>query len=597
MRHASSASASARALVGALIAAGLHPRRRPRRIDLLHSYELALQSTTASSRSPGRAPTADARRCRRPMPSCCRTCRSRLPTAETRTGPEPRQRHRADPVFPSRTGSLTLRQPIFRLEPVLAARASQSESAGRRCAARQRLPGDWACDSRRAYFEALFARDSLDLISAQKASYEAQLRAAKLAFGAGTGTRTDIDDIQARYDLLLADEIRARQAIGAATQQLEIFVGEPITACPHSTRRASVADAHDPGALKEWLDRAVDLQPRPAHAESALGRGGRGRRDGPSRATCPTLDLVVQHNDSMGDSNNTFPRTENKTGYVGVQLNVPIYAGGDVNSTVRQATAAAEEARAAYEYSRDDLRLKVKQNFDALKAGHLPRARAGNRAGLSRPDRAVEQEGRAGRHPHDARRAHGRAAALQHAGRPRQGALPGARRLGDAACPTSATSTPSASRASTGCSKAPYRKAARQTTAIALSIGIWRSANLCALDGQLGDIFFGGLQRLAVLDDLAALSGERLPRETRPFGRKLRALRARQQEKLAKAPHGNAATRYRARQVVDFGIRGKRPGADEGVEPIGPRPGGGDGRVVLHCRHVLQHPSARRAPA
>ncbi len=58
-----------------------------------------------------------------------------------------------------------------------------------------------------------------------------------------------------------------------------------------------------------------------------------------------------------------------------MQLSVPIFAGGYVNSTVRQATAAADEAREAYEYARDDLQLRVKREFDALKAG-ISRVRA-----------------------------------------------------------------------------------------------------------------------------------------------------------------------------------------------------------------------------
>jgi outer membrane protein TolC len=83
----------------------------------------------------------------------------------------------------------------------------------------------------------------------------------------------------------------------------------------------------------------------------------------------PTLDLVAQYRDSTGDSTNTLPRTDTRVGYVGLQLNVPIFAGGYVNSQVRQATAAADEAREAYEYARYDLRLKVKREFDALKGG------------------------------------------------------------------------------------------------------------------------------------------------------------------------------------------------------------------------------------
>jgi outer membrane protein TolC len=96
----------------------------------------------------------------------------------------------------------------------------------------------------------------------------------------------------------------------------------------------------------------------------------------------PTLDLVAQHNYSKGDSNNVFPQTINKTNYIGVQLTVPIFAGGGVNSAVRQATADAEEARQGYEYARDDLRLKVQNQYDAVRAG-ISRVHALERALVS----------------------------------------------------------------------------------------------------------------------------------------------------------------------------------------------------------------------
>ncbi len=82
----------------------------------------------------------------------------------------------------------------------------------------------------------------------------------------------------------------------------------------------------------------------------------------------PTLDLVAQYTESTGDSTNTIPRTDNKVGYIGMQLTVPIFAGGYVNSQVRQSIAALEEANEAYNYSKDDLQLQIKKEFDTLNA-------------------------------------------------------------------------------------------------------------------------------------------------------------------------------------------------------------------------------------
>jgi len=123
----------------------------------------------------------------------------------------------------------------------------------------------------------------------------------------------------------------------------------------------------DPALLRELAVKAFRMTARYDAAVAAI--------KGAQAGHYPTLDLVAQYSDQTGDSTSTLPRTDNRVGYVGLQVNVPIFAGGYVNSQVLQATAAAAEAREAYEYARDDLRLRVKREFDGLKGG-ISRVRA-----------------------------------------------------------------------------------------------------------------------------------------------------------------------------------------------------------------------------
>lgn len=341
-------------------------------IDLLRSYELALVNDGQLKMARARADAG-----REALPQATAQLLPNLSfnyayghTIQSRTLDnieEPTQR------YPSRAGTLGLRQPIYRKdlfsqydEAKAKVRGSEAQLETDQQTLGVRLTG--------AYFDALFARDSLALILSQKTAYEGQLRAARLSFSAGAGTRTDIDDIQSRYDLLVADEIKARQAIAASREQLEIFVGEPIAMLSTLDPGSFSVDAHDPASLDEWVARAAEYNPElqvlKARHELALASIERAKA-----GHHPSLDLVAQRSNSVGDSTDAFPRTEKDTTYVGVQLNLPIFAGGYVNSTVRQATASAEEARYGYEYARDDLRLRVKREFDAVKAG-IARVRA-----------------------------------------------------------------------------------------------------------------------------------------------------------------------------------------------------------------------------
>jgi outer membrane protein/protease secretion system outer membrane protein len=62
-------------------------------------------------------------------------------------------------------------------------------------------------------------------------------------------------------------------------------------------------------------------------------------------------------------------RFDNKI--IGLQLNVPLYAGGFVNSTVRQALASRERVRETLEAATRDLGVRVHQEFRGMTEGTL----------------------------------------------------------------------------------------------------------------------------------------------------------------------------------------------------------------------------------
>jgi hypothetical protein len=75
----------------------------------------------------------------------------------------------------------------------------------------------------------------------------------------------------------------------------------------------------------------------------------------------PTLDAIAQWSNS-GSENITRinSRYENKT--IGLQLNVPLFSGGYVNSTIRQAVAEQTRAEESLEALRRDLGERVHKN-------------------------------------------------------------------------------------------------------------------------------------------------------------------------------------------------------------------------------------------
>ena len=105
---------------------------------------------------------------------------------------------------------------------------------------------------------------------------------------------------------------------------------------------------------------------------------------GLERGHAPTLDGVMQWSDS---SNENLTRLNSRfvTSSVGVQLVVPIFQGGYVNSVVRQAQAEKTRAEEALEATRRDLSLRVHKEYRGVTEGDL-RVRA-----LEQAVRSAEQ--------------------------------------------------------------------------------------------------------------------------------------------------------------------------------------------------------------
>ncbi len=77
-----------------------------------------------------------------------------------------------------------------------------------------------------AYFDVLIAQDQIGLIEAQKEAILSQLEQAKATFEVGTATITDVNEAQARYDLVVSQEIAARNQYLIAQRAIQAITGQ-----------------------------------------------------------------------------------------------------------------------------------------------------------------------------------------------------------------------------------------------------------------------------------------------------------------------------------------------------------------------------------
>jgi outer membrane protein/protease secretion system outer membrane protein len=234
-----------------------------------------------------------------------------------------------------------------------------------------------------AYFETLMADEQLELVLAQKKTYTALVDAAKKGFAAGSGTRTDIDDAQARLDMASAQELEARQNQDLTRRQLELLVNQPVKKVAKLNIEALKLSAPEPANLDYWTQKAEQASPEMKAMQARLDAARR-EVSKSMAGHFPTLDAVAQWSNS-GSENiiRINSRFENKT--FGLQLTIPIFAGGYVNSTIRQAVADQTRAEELLEALRRDLGVRVHKEYRGVSEGVL-RVRA-----LEQAARSAEQ--------------------------------------------------------------------------------------------------------------------------------------------------------------------------------------------------------------
>ncbi|WP_372826161.1 TolC family outer membrane protein [Polaromonas sp.] len=270
--------------------------------------------------------------------------------------------------YGSGSDALTLRQPIFRMVQVADYRQAQAQVDDANAILERELQ-NVAVRVSGAYFEALLTAEQLALVQAQKTAYTTQLDAARKRLAAGAGTRTDIDEARAALDLNVAQELEARQNVDFTRRQLQTLINRPIDHLAVLDAQKMQLVAPTPNRVEDWIERAEATSPEIQSLKAQL-EAARYEVEKAQAGHFPTLDVVAQwsrnDSDTVTSVNNRYT---NKS--IGLQLNVPIFAGGYVNSQVRQALAEQERVGQALEALRRDLGVRLHREFRGVTEGVL----------------------------------------------------------------------------------------------------------------------------------------------------------------------------------------------------------------------------------
>jgi outer membrane protein len=218
-----------------------------------------------------------------------------------------------------------------------------------------------------AYFDVLLARANLDFIRAQKTAIAEQLAQAKRNFVVGTATITDTNDAQARFDLATAQEVAALNDVDVKNRALATIIGK------YPGLIAGLASPVElegpvPADINAWVDQARETSLSVEVQKTAVEIARR-EVEKQKYGHYPTVDLTAAYSDVRANSSVQGFTSEIRQGVAGVQVQLPLYAGGAIDSRIREASANRVKAEQDLENARRQATLATQTSFLGVTSG------------------------------------------------------------------------------------------------------------------------------------------------------------------------------------------------------------------------------------
>jgi len=273
-----------------------------------------------------------------------------------------------DRTFGTQNATLSASQPLYRPANLATYRQGQRQmqlAEYQLTAASQ----DLIIRVSQAYFDVLAAQDTLGYVRALKEATAEQLASAKRNFEVGTTTITDTREAQARFDLVLAQEIQAENDLRIKRLALDTLVGKPGSQ-PNALGSLNNVPPPQPANPEAWVAASEDASPNILQAktnveiaelETEKARAGHK----------PTVDLTASYGwvHNVNGSSTSVLDNRPKQGTAGIAVNLPLFAGFAVQNRVRETLSLEEKARTDLEATRRAVAQAVRTAYYGVVSG------------------------------------------------------------------------------------------------------------------------------------------------------------------------------------------------------------------------------------
>jgi len=287
--------------------------------------------------------------------------------------------------YNNETYLLQLTQPLFRRDSFAAytkGKATISRSEAEFAIAQ----GDLMLRVVQTYFDVLAAEDALTLARAEKNAIQGQMALAQRNFSVGSASVVDVHDARARYDVAVSQEITAETELNVRRDFLSVLINRQPGPMARLAPTLNLVPP-DPADVDAWNTLAMQYSPQVMAQERAV-QVAEAEVDKNRGTLYPSLDFVASHGHNKTGLYSTSNIYEYTTTQAGLQLTVPIYAGGIAQSKTREAEAKREQARASLELTRRTTTRQIREAYLSVSSS-MARVRALEQSRLS-SKRALE---------------------------------------------------------------------------------------------------------------------------------------------------------------------------------------------------------------
>lgn len=247
----------------------------------------------------------------------------------------------SDYFYNTQNYGVVVRQPVFNMSNFAAYRQSKAVAAKSEALLSKERSALFV-RTLEAYVNVLFARDNIAFSQAHAKAVKEQMRQARLRYATGSGTLTEIQEAEADYEMAFADGLASTHNLENNRRALENITGvyaDSLLSIVHAKVSYDVPRPHD---ISYWVEYALEHNSEVQAAKQEIRIAKEQVRKNRA-ARYPTIELVASRTFSESDNNYSIG-TQYDTYGVTLQMSLPIYSGGYVSASVRQASAQFWEA-------------------------------------------------------------------------------------------------------------------------------------------------------------------------------------------------------------------------------------------------------------